>query len=164
ANACRGDKLDLRKLVATQACAVQGVAGPLPASVAVTVEPVTVKSGARIDAAIVLTNVSDQELVLVLDNSCDELARVSYEMHDAKGVRVDAGMAVCASDGGCIASQIGLAIAPRGTARVPFVFDPRTEEFDKACTATRVKPVPRGTYDVKVYWNRGELTTTATVR
>jgi hypothetical protein len=166
--ACRGTDLDLVKLSASAACTVaseySGIPETwqvaLPEAVKVTISPVrlVVKSGATLDVAIVLTNTTDAELVLVLDDSCGRLREVNATMHDAGGRRVDSDLR-CGRLGGCGNSAIRVVLAARGTARIPFVVDARVEE-----ECRRGKPVKRGTYDLQVFSGVGKWTRRITVR
>jgi hypothetical protein len=135
--ACRGTDLDLVKLSASAACTVASEHSEipktwqvaLPEAVKLTLSParLVVKSGATRDVAIVLTNTTDAELVLVLDDSCGRLGEVNATMHDAGGQRVDSDLR-CGRIGGCGNSAIRVVLAARGTARIPFVVDARVEE------------------------------------
>ena len=166
--ACRGTNLDLVKLSASSACTVaseySGIPETwqlaLPEAVKITISParLVVKSGRTLDAAIVLTNTTDAELVLVLDNSCGRLREVNATMHDAGGRRVDSDLR-CWRLGGCGNSAIRVVLAARGTARIPFVVDARVEE-----ECRRGKPVKRGTYDLQVFSGVGKWTRRITVR
>lgn len=166
AKECGGAELDVAKLVALPACRIDHTPLPVPATVTITLapEPIIVKSGAKLDAAIVLTNTTDTEVVLVLDDVCDNLEKVSFAMLDVKGDRVDQADHGCGSGVQCTAVPLGLAIAPKGSARIPFVIEARIEEADAACSGKRVKPVRAGTYMLKVFSGLGELTSKVTVR
>ena len=132
----------------------------LPDTGKVTLSParLVVKSGATLDAAIVLTNTTDAEVVLVLENTCDRFIEVSATMRDARGQRVDSDLR-CGRIGGCSYSAIRVVLAARGTARIPFVVDASVEE-----SCRRGKPVKRGTYDLQVYSGLGKWTRRITVR
>ena len=97
-------------------------------------------------------------LVLVLDDACAKLIEVNATMHDAEGQRVDSDLR-CGRIGGCGNSALRVALAARGTARIPFVVDARVEE-----SCRRGKPIRRGSYDLRVFSGVGEWTRRITVR
>ncbi len=148
-------------------------ASPVPSTIDVAVEAITVAHGGSVTTAVVLTNTTRQEVAMVLDDSCERLVETTYSIHDPQGRRVDSGSTDCSMDRMCSRSAVAIAIAANGSARVPFTFVPGVEDCPRATVAdlaegshrtTRQKPLPRGTYDVKVHWNGRELPTKVTIR
>lgn len=154
APACRGERLDLKTLVASGACVVQAAAAPLPAAIAITLEPqpLKLKAGAIGSAAIVLANTGAAEVTLLLEHACDRLVEVTYEMRASNGDRIDVADGGCGGGHGCDTKTIGVALPAKGQLRLAFPLIARIEKFDAECRGKRVGgPVPKGTYDLNVF-------------
>lgn len=151
--ACRGPKLDLRKLVAGGECLVKTAQQPIPPAVVASVDPapVIVKSGGKTAAAIVLTNTGTEEARLYLNESCGHLIDATYEMLVGNGERIDLEAGGCGLSSGCPPRILGIALPPQGTLRLTVDIVARIETFDATCHSKRVKPVPKGKYDLKLY-------------
>lgn len=167
AAACRGPSLDLAALERARTCDVRDDARPLPADVAPSIEPalVTVRSGGTAPAAIVLTNHGAAAAQLVLDDSCGWMPRVTSELLDAHGARVDVDPHLaddCGVENGCESLSIAIELPPNGTARIPFVVDARKTSVE--CKDQRRGAVAPGTYDLKANTSFGELHAKARVQ
>lgn len=154
AAACRGDRLDLKQLVKTDACVVEAAAAPLPSTIAIELEPkpLRMKAGAQGTATIILTNTGGAEETLLLSEDCGQLVEVAYAMRDSHGERVDLGEGNCGGGRGCPTKTHAFALPPRGELRLDFQLIARIEIFDDVCQRKRTGgPVPKGTYDIDVY-------------
>ena len=121
--------------------------------IAISVEPkpLKLKSGAQKTAALVLTNTSKSDATLVLDHGCGRILEVTYEMLASNGERVDLEEGGCGTGRGCGLQVSAFSLTAGGQLRLEFPLVARVEKFDADCKAARVRPMPKGTYELKVY-------------
>lgn len=162
---CRGAHLDLRTLVMRNACVVEGDPEPLPPAIAISIEPstLTLKSGAELPAAIVLTNTATTETTVQVRPTCGRSLTVDYQMLGADGRRVDLEN-TCSAVASCRAPTRRFALPPRGQLRLEFPIAARMERYDESCNGARIgPPVPKGVYELRVYSRFPEQRTRITI-
>jgi len=168
APSCRGAALDLRALAQRRSCIVDAPASPkLPPAIALSVAPapVEVRAGRVAHATLILTNTSDADVTLLLDNACDRLTEINAVMLDAHGDRVDLDGGECGGvEGGCSNQTVGIALPPGGTADLSFDVDGRKERVDHQCRSQRVGRVAPGSYDLDVVGADAEVHAKVRVR
>jgi hypothetical protein len=159
ADACRGTALDLASLERSGACssAIPPVSLPATAALSIDPAPVAMRGGTTASARVVLTNTADVETVFVLDDACHALPEVTSQLQDGSGNRVDVDGEVCGTGRGCAGASVMIALAPHGTAFVPFTVDGRKQHDDHDCAESRVGRVAPGRYELVAYSNLGEV-------
>lgn len=145
---CRGAELLLSKTGA-QRCVVGGAPqDALPAGLVASIEPspLRLETDHETTIAVVLTNPSAEAVTLLL--GCGDFGWDRYEIVDKRGRRVDVAGDCVPGGGGCGGPTYGFAIEPGGQARYELAFTTRIED---TCGGAREKPVPKGTYELRVY-------------
>lgn len=136
----------------------------MPAEIAIAVEPKPkLASGTQMTASVVLRNTGKAESTIVLDHRCGRITEVTYEMLASNGDRADLDEGGCGTGRGCGYAASAFALPPNGELRLDFTLRARMEKFDADCKSSRVKPVAKGTYDLKVYSGLGDVTTKITI-
>ena len=148
-----------RSGLGTVGCESSHAAEPMPPTIALSLAPLTVKAGASVDGSLVISNGSDRETELYLDDVSDGLTSPTLEIDDASGKRIDG--EPCAMLVAMIKQSVHISLGAHRKTAVPFTVH---AEVMTDCRRTVAGPIKPGSYTLVVATPIGTVKAPLTVR